>query len=707
MRYVRLIGKVGLVSVLLLSWAGTASAVEILSPNEGDTFDVDEVITFSARAICPTSEISWTFGDGETAKGATVTHSYDVADEYTVTASDPSGSDSITIKIGNTPPVAKVSADAYAKAVDEEFEFYSSGSEDPDGEIVAWGWEFGDGGTSDLESPKHAYDEPGTYTVTLTVTDNNGASGYASRDVTVVSNLSITKVTSEEQMILVGGYEDEKYQTAIYATVSPAVAGARVEFEFKDDSGQGVERNASFSPSYGLTDSTGRAETLLTSGDLVTVLKIVARCGGSSGQTVVKTVGLSGEIHAYGEDITAPQGGHTPKSNIVVPVGGTREFEGRQFEGESPLRNVPDPHHVTAKIIPEGQNIAKIVGSRTFRVTSDGSLNRKLLVRGVSPGTFQIELTIRFSKKKDGAQTFATKLIEVAAVGVVIVTDPEKYWPDNSKLLIGGQHVLTAKGLPDNKNWVYEWSFSRGGEFSENETYKAARTTLTAPAEPTAVAGWDEEKVTVLYYPKGRKEEVVKDERVLNITAPTKLKKLTAVPHYDLTKVNGNVVTHTTEWLETRWSEKTNFIGVRITYEIQDQKGGPISSSDRGGLYVRYVERGEPPDIKRAELGPLVYLVTTTPKTGNVITDDVVLRRVHVGHLLSKKAGTYNVQNNELLLDGPDHRWYAFVGGSSAQLPGDAKPMTHNTWIARVSGIDQRGRIQITNTYTIKIVGEE
>src|SRR6266702_1791405 len=62
---------------------------------------------------------------------------------------------------------------------------FTSTSSDPDGSIVAYGWTFGDGGTSTATNPSHTYGSGGTYTVTLTVTDNQGATGSASTSVTV------------------------------------------------------------------------------------------------------------------------------------------------------------------------------------------------------------------------------------------------------------------------------------------------------------------------------------------------------------------------------------------------------------------------------------------------------------------------------------------------------------------------------------------
>ena len=52
--------------------------------------------------------------------------------------------------------------------------FDSSESYDPDGEIAAWHWDFGDGTTSTEKSPLHQYSSKGTYAVALTVTDDDG-----------------------------------------------------------------------------------------------------------------------------------------------------------------------------------------------------------------------------------------------------------------------------------------------------------------------------------------------------------------------------------------------------------------------------------------------------------------------------------------------------------------------------------------------------
>jgi parallel beta-helix repeat protein len=75
---------------------------------------------------------------------------------------------------GNLPPVSD-SNGPYTGTEGVAITFDGSGSYDPDGSIVSYEWDFGDGGTATGMNPTHTYTQNGTYTVTLTVTDNDGA----------------------------------------------------------------------------------------------------------------------------------------------------------------------------------------------------------------------------------------------------------------------------------------------------------------------------------------------------------------------------------------------------------------------------------------------------------------------------------------------------------------------------------------------------
>ncbi|MDH3294493.1 MAG: tandem-95 repeat protein, partial [Acidimicrobiia bacterium] len=80
----------------------------------------------------------------------------------------------ITVLSVNDPPVADAGG-LYTGTAGSEVLFDGSGSTDPDGSIVAWEWNFGDDKTATGETPTNVYGAAGSYTVTLTVTDNDGA----------------------------------------------------------------------------------------------------------------------------------------------------------------------------------------------------------------------------------------------------------------------------------------------------------------------------------------------------------------------------------------------------------------------------------------------------------------------------------------------------------------------------------------------------
>ena len=86
----------------------------------------------------------------------------------------------------NQPPVASFTS----TATDLTVAFDGSTSIDPDGWIESWAWSFGDGTTGGGARPPHTYAAPGTYPVTLTVTDGTGATSGYSADVTVTAPLT-------------------------------------------------------------------------------------------------------------------------------------------------------------------------------------------------------------------------------------------------------------------------------------------------------------------------------------------------------------------------------------------------------------------------------------------------------------------------------------------------------------------------------------
>ena len=79
----------------------------------------------------------------------------------------------------SVPPVASFTYSASGTWVD----FNASGSYDPDGSIVSYAWNFGDGTTGSGASTSHVFPYEGYFTVTLTVTDNTGKVGQSAQSV--------------------------------------------------------------------------------------------------------------------------------------------------------------------------------------------------------------------------------------------------------------------------------------------------------------------------------------------------------------------------------------------------------------------------------------------------------------------------------------------------------------------------------------------
>ena len=94
-------------------------------------------------------------------------------------------SDSETQQVTVTAPNQAPTAAFAPSCTDLSCSFDSDASSDPDGNIAGWHWTFGDGSSSDEANPSHTYGSANTYSVTLTVTDNDGATDSETQQVTV------------------------------------------------------------------------------------------------------------------------------------------------------------------------------------------------------------------------------------------------------------------------------------------------------------------------------------------------------------------------------------------------------------------------------------------------------------------------------------------------------------------------------------------
>jgi PKD repeat protein len=131
---------------------------------------------------------AWDFGDGATSTERNPSHTYAAEGQYSVTlrVSDDDGADDTrTHSASPTAPAPDPNDPPHA-----EFEVtcqdlrctFVDRSDDPDGSVVSWAWDFGDGSTSNERNPSHTYAAAGRYTVLLVATDNDGAADSQSHD---------------------------------------------------------------------------------------------------------------------------------------------------------------------------------------------------------------------------------------------------------------------------------------------------------------------------------------------------------------------------------------------------------------------------------------------------------------------------------------------------------------------------------------------
>jgi PKD repeat protein len=134
-------------------------------------------VGFTDASTGAVSSYAWSFGDGGTSTLQNPSHLYSAAGTYSVslTVTGPGGSDVLTrtnyIDVTEPAPVAEFSGTPTSGAVPLVVAFADGST----GAVSSYAWDFGDGGTSTLQSPGHTYSAVGVYTVSLTVTGPGGS----------------------------------------------------------------------------------------------------------------------------------------------------------------------------------------------------------------------------------------------------------------------------------------------------------------------------------------------------------------------------------------------------------------------------------------------------------------------------------------------------------------------------------------------------
>jgi serine protease AprX len=149
---------------------------------------------------------SWDFGGGTVLVGTPIVPGHQMLVEFpaagpnpvtvTLTVTDGTGATdttSMTLPISDPLPTPPTAAFSFS-CTDYDCTFADESTDD--GSIDGWSWVFGDGAVSPDQNPSHTYGSTGSYSVTLTVTDNDGETDSTSQFVTVPVTLNPLSLTA-------------------------------------------------------------------------------------------------------------------------------------------------------------------------------------------------------------------------------------------------------------------------------------------------------------------------------------------------------------------------------------------------------------------------------------------------------------------------------------------------------------------------------
>lgn len=246
------------------------------------------VVTVQDASNPPADTCTWDFGDGATATGTLVSHTYRSPGDFTITLAATKGAFSDTetktgLVTAEPPPVfpGMPSAAFTALQVSGPAPLAVQFLDQSVGIPSTWLWSFGDGKQSTVASPVHQYLVPGTYTVTLTITNAYGSD-------TETKTAYVTVGTPADQVL-----------TAAFTALATSSETVPFTVQFRDDS-TGTPTSWAWSFGDGGTSTEQHARHTYTAPGVYSVTLVVEDAAGTTdGETKTDHITI-------GEDPTPP-----------------------------------------------------------------------------------------------------------------------------------------------------------------------------------------------------------------------------------------------------------------------------------------------------------------------------------------------------------------------------------------------------------------
>lgn len=208
----------------------------------------------------------------------------------------------------------------YNSVVNEAITFSSAGSNDANGSIVAYNWAFGDGTSSDQANPMHTYTTAGTFTATLTITDNDA------NEATDSSLVNVTAVNAAPIAVINGPYSaDEGKEITFSSNGSFDNDGSVINYLWTFGDGttsplaapkHTYQTAGEYSVQLTVTDNDQASTTVSTTASIAEIVIVTDYCTvtGNTGYEWIANVTAGGVSHSSEKE------GYADNTSINLPL---------------------------------------------------------------------------------------------------------------------------------------------------------------------------------------------------------------------------------------------------------------------------------------------------------------------------------------------------------------------------------------------------